>query len=95
MSLTKLAVCAMMIAFFVSPTASMADEHNKHQYFEGAMTIYSKFKEPSREQSEQFYSFIKSKWQQARCQASCSVDGRDAANEYAMQRKVKLDDENK
>lgn len=93
MSLSKLSVLVIFIACFISPSMSVADEHKENQFFEGAMTIYSKFKEPSKEHSEEFYAFIKSKWQQAKCDTSCSVDGKDAAHEYAMKKQVKLEEE--
>lgn len=94
MSLTKLAVCAIMITLFISPVVLSSDEHKRHQYFEGAMSVYSKFKEPSKERSEQFYMFIKSKWVLAKCNSTCSNDGVEAAKEYAVQRQVQLDNEN-
>ena len=56
--MTLRALAAILFAAtLISPVS--AEEANFEQYADGAMAVYSKFKEPSKEESERFFSFIK------------------------------------
>lgn len=89
---------AIMISVILSTSVSSAD-NLKHvdtkesfcDYANGAMTVYSKFKQPSKEQSEKFFSFVRSKWQTAECSSDCSSAGVKAGKEYAYLMNVPMD----
>lgn len=71
-----------------------ADEANFQVYADGAMKVYFLFQEPSKHESEQFYSFIKNKWDQDSCvKETCALNGEQAAKEYAKINRVKLENE--
>lgn len=57
-------------------------------YVEGALVVYSQLKEPSVEESEQFYSFIQTEW--SSCWNHCSINGQLAAKKYVAIRKLEL-----
>ncbi|HFG0932102.1 TPA: hypothetical protein ACGE0Z_002425 [Klebsiella pneumoniae] len=64
-----------------------------NQYVEGALKVYSQFQKPSKQESEQFYSFIKNKWSTVSCTSECSVTGINAGLQYASQMRIPLDHE--
>lgn len=87
-----LAVTALAISA-LSTVPGSANTGNFDEYAEGAMTIYSKFTKPSVEESEQFYAFIKDKWQKADCAPrQCEKDGKNAGVEYAVIYQVPIED---
>ncbi|WJZ27985.1 lysis inhibition [Serratia phage 92A1] len=75
----------------LSAVPSSANTGDFNEYLEGAMSVYSKFKAPSVEESEQFYAFIKSKWQRDDCSTQCTADGKQAGAEYATLYQVNLE----
>lgn len=92
MSLIRKTMLACSVGLFLtfSMPISNAAEGNFKDYADGAMLIYSKFKQPSKTESEQFYSYIKSRWESENCEY-CILPGKKAAEEYAVLRKVELD----
>ncbi len=87
--LILLAVAAFA-AVVLSP--SRADDTFK-EYASGAMTVYSKFAEPSKEESERFLAFIKTRWETTGCVNHCAVDGKNAGEQYVAQMQVPIDDD--
>lgn len=75
------------------PAASHEDISDFDSYVQGALQVYAKFKEPSKQESEQFYSFIKSKWASESCSKDCDSLGRSAGKEYANTMRIQLDNE--
>lgn len=72
-------------------SAYASDDKYFNVYAEGAMSVYSKLKEPSKEESVQFYAFIKTKWEETNCQNNkCGEDGKSAAQEYVYNLKKEL-----
>lgn len=67
------------------------DDNSKfNNYVEGAMEIYSQFKTPSKEESEEFYDFVKSKWIQSRCETNCEKWGYLVGKEYVDKKQVEV-----
>lgn len=93
MAFIRLVCLSLFLSVGISPTVK-ADGEAFNQYVEGAMAIYSQFKEPSKQESEQFYTFIKSKWQKETCVRSCKSDGLRAGKEYASVMNVEFDPDN-
>lgn len=93
MAFIRLVCVALFFGVGLSPSVH-ADGEAFNQYVEGAMAVYSKFKEPSKQESEQFFTFIKSKWQKETCVTSCKNDGQRAGIEYASVMKVEFDPDN-
>ena len=91
MALIRAIGLVLLLGATLTPTVQ-ADDASFNSYFEGALQVYSKFKEPSKQESEQFYSFIKSKWQKETCVKNCVVDGKSAGLEYAWRNSVELVD---
>lgn len=89
MTLRVLAVC-LWAAVMISPVS--ADPKGFEQYANGAMIVYSKFKEPSKVESERFFSFIKDKWSTQGCSSNCVTDGERAGKQYATTMKVEFDE---
>lgn len=90
MAFIRLACLALFFGIGLSPSVH-ADGEAFNQYVEGAMAVYSKFKEPSKQESEQFFTFIKSKWQKETCVTNCKNDGLRAGKEYASVMNVEFD----
>lgn len=87
---------SLLLMGCLGPNMSSATDGKFTQYADSAMQIYSQFKEPSVKQSEQFWAFIKTEWNnKSQCvnEITCQIDGRAAAVEYAKLMKVKLEDE--
>lgn len=84
-------VCIFGLTAGASPKAPAADDGFKN-YADGAMVVYSKFKEPSKVESEQFYQYIQARWNSENCKPiACKTPGIQAATEYAMLQKIELD----
>lgn len=93
MGLIRFFSTAILIGACMAPVVH-AEEANFQVFADGAMKVYSLFQEPSKQESEQFYSFIKQKWDKEACVSnSCEVDGLNAGKEYAAINRVKLDNE--
>ena len=90
MSFRLATICILTGALF-APHFSVASDESFDQYASGALTVYKQFKEPSKEESEQFLAFIKNKWSNETC-VNCHDDGINAGMEYAYRMKVPLDD---
>lgn len=71
----------MSAALVVLPTNA---DGSFDQYIEGALKVYSQFQSPSKQESEQFYSFVKTKWQKQNCTKECIDTGTKVALEYAV-----------
>lgn len=67
------------------------DSSKFNTYVEGAMEVYSQFKTPSKEESEEFYDFVKSKWITSRCESNCDKWGYLVGKEYADKKKVDVE----
>lgn len=93
MAFIRLVCLSLLLGIGISPNVH-ADGEAFNQYVEGALNVYSKFKEPSKQQSEQFYTFIKSKWQKETCVADCKNDGVRAGQEYASRMNVEIEPDN-
>lgn len=95
MGLIRVLSISLLLGASLAPNVSSAENASFNQYVEGALTVYSKFKEPSKQQSEKFFAFISEKWEQksGMCERNCSVDGMSAGKEYAYRMKVPLDNE--
>lgn len=90
MALKPLAVVLCAMALSAPSSAATINHDNFNNFVEGALKVYSKFQEPSKQESEQFYSFLKSKW--TSCQPdTCKVEGQRVGEEYAAMNQVKLD----
>lgn len=92
----KLSLClALVLGCCVSLPASSQDNKDAgfNSYVEGALEVYALFKEPSKQESEQFYSYIKSKWEISDCKDNCSELGRSTGVEYANRMRIQLDNE--
>lgn len=63
-----------------------------NDYASGAMSVYTKFKKPNKDQSEKFFAFVKSKWQTTQCLENCNSAGVAAGKEYAYLMNVPLDE---
>ena len=59
-------------------------------YVEGAMVVYSQFKTPSKKESEEFYSFLTTKWMCTECVDNCTTLGIKAGAEYAEKKKIEI-----
>ncbi|BBC78164.1 lysis inhibition [Escherichia phage EcS1] len=95
MGLIRVLSTTILIGACLAPSVSSAQDASFNQYVEGALTVYSKFKEPSKQQSEKFFAFISAKWQEqeGECYNNCSIDGKSAGQEYANRMKVPLENE--
>ena len=91
MAFKSILCLALILGSSVSYSASSQDTEQFDQYVEGALKVYSQFKEPSKQESEQFYSFIKTKWQTENCTENCLTHGTHAGFEYANRMKIPVD----
>lgn len=89
---------AFFIIFSLCSTTIFADDVSTidttksfNDYANGAMSVYTKFKQPSKEQSEKFFAFVKTKWQSSQCSVNCSTAGENAGKEYAYTMNVPMD----
>lgn len=93
MGLIKLTSVIFLASIAFAPVHA-ADTKDYVQYFDGAMTVYKKFKEFNAPESERFKSFIDSRWASSNCKnTSCLIDGKEAAKEYASRMRVPLENE--
>lgn len=81
-------LCAICLS---SPAKTSDDEFN--EYVEGALVVYAQIKEPSKEESERFYNFVKTKWADSNCEDACTASGERIAREYVYLQKKELIDE--
>lgn len=82
-------ILAILCASLVQAAKDKDVEQEKfNTYFEGAMTIYSQFETPSKEESERFYAFVKSKWTESNCKKDCTEWGYIAAKEYVHKQNI-------
>ncbi|QPB08927.1 rI-like antiholin [Klebsiella phage Metamorpho] len=84
---------ALVLGCGISLPAASHDISNFNSYVEGALKVYAQFKEPSKQESEQFYGFLKSKWKSEVCSKNCDLVGRNAGVEYANRMRIQLDNE--
>lgn len=90
-------IIAFVITVFLATSVSSADDikvntkESFNDYTDGAMTVYFKFKQPSKEQSEKFFAFVRSKWQDAQCSDNCEIAGIKAGKDYAYLMNVPMD----
>lgn len=83
------------IAFLCASISTnvLANDESFDRYVEGALQVYSKFKEPSKQESEQFFAFIQQKWEKTECRDSCSSEGQQAGKEYVWLMNTPLEPE--
>ena len=84
---------ALVLGCGISLPAASHDISSFNSYVEGALKVYAQFKEPSKQESEQFYGFLKSKWKTEACLKDCGPLGRTAGVEYANRMRIQLDNE--
>lgn len=89
--LALIILCSCGIYSTASDNIAVDTQDSFNDYANGAMSVYSKFQKPSKEQSESFYAFIKSKWQSSDCSVNCSNVGVQAGQEYAMLMNIQMD----
>ena len=83
----------LAVGVCISLPAVATETEGFNQYVEGALKVYAQFQKPSKQESEQFYSFIKNKWSTVNCTSECSVTGINAGLQYASQMRIPLDHE--
>lgn len=91
MVLIRTLVASLLALSVFSTVPSSANTGDFTEFADGAMSVYQKFTSPSVQESEQFFAFIKSKWQKDDCSNQCSADGKKAAKEYATLYRVNLE----
>ncbi|ADJ19435.1 lysis inhibition [Acinetobacter phage 133] len=80
----------MMLTITVSLACSAKNPDKFNTYFEGAMTVYSQFENPSKDESERFYAFVKSKWTETSCKNDCTEWGQVTAKEYVKRKNIQV-----
>lgn len=93
-------IILFLALFVVIPHASFSQDHQSvfhrepprdfDEYVEGALKVYSQFQTPSKESSEDFYKFVKEKWNKTNCTVKCSEDGFKVAIEYVEKNKIQI-----
>ncbi len=84
-------LCSLSIsAANASPTNPPKPPEDFNNYVEGAMVVYSQFKTPSKQESEEFYKFIKSKWIYTQCTDNCAQLGFKVGSEYAERKNIEI-----
>lgn len=74
---------ALLLSMFISLIGIMfiSNTNNIQQYLDGAMTVYTKFDSPNKQQSDEFLSYIKSEWKESNC-FDCRGYGVSVAEKY-------------
>lgn len=80
----------LALFLFIFPFSLVNASTEYEQFMDGAMSVYSQFKKPSKEESEKFYGFLQSKWTKTSCKENCDVLGYLAGTEYAKERNVEI-----
>ncbi|ATN93074.1 rI-like periplasmic antiholin [Salmonella phage Melville] len=62
------------------------------EYFEGALKVYTQYKIYNKRESEQFFSFVKSKWDSQSCNESCEAKGAEVAKQYYTNRLIEKEE---
>ncbi|ANA49452.1 lysis inhibition [Salmonella phage vB_SnwM_CGG4-1] len=62
------------------------------EYFEGALKVYTHYKIYNKQESEQFFSFVKSKWDSQSCAESCEAKGAEVAKQYYTNRLIEKEE---
>lgn len=87
----------ILISFMVlllSPITTAKDS-NFDLYVEGALSVYSQFKRPSKDESERFYEFIQKQWSEEQCSSRCNQSGYDAAKRYVKDKNIEIKETDK
>lgn len=91
MRIAIISLCGLIIAStYASPTNPPKVPEDFNNYVEGALVVYSQFKTPSKQESEEFYKFIKSKWTYTQCTDNCGKLGYKAGSEYVEQKNIEI-----
>ncbi|QQK88080.1 rI lysis inhibition regulator membrane protein [Providencia phage PSTRCR_127] len=86
----KLLIGGLLCAVCLSVSAVSTDD-KFNEYVEGALVVYAQIKEPSKEESERFYNFVKKKWSDVNCDSNtCLADGERIGREYVYIQKKEL-----
>jgi hypothetical protein len=89
MALKTLFLSALIgVAMIPSSYADVNVNSRFDEYFEGALKVYSQYKIYNKQESEQFFSFVKSKWESNKCTNSCEADGVRVGQEYYTNRMI-------
>lgn len=89
MALKALALSALIGIMAIPASYAEVNFNPKFdEYFEGALKVYSQYKIYNKQESEQFFTFVKSKWERQPCTNSCEADGALVAQEYYTNRLV-------
>lgn len=80
-------LCAL---FLLTSNAMASNDRDFNRFVEGALEVYSQFKTPSKEESERFYTFLQTKWNQTECTKNCSRVGFTAGQEYAKEKNIEI-----
>ncbi|QQG32244.1 rI lysis inhibition regulator [Citrobacter phage CkP1] len=93
MALKSLFLSALMgIMLIPSSYADVQINSKFDEYFEGALKVYSQYKIYNKQESEQFFSFVKSKWESRQCTNNCEADGVRVGKEYYTNRMIDKED---
>lgn len=85
-----ISLCVLFIASAQAGTSKSDTPKDFDNYVEGALIVYSQFVTPSKKESEEFYNFVKSKWQTTRCSNNCASLGYKAGSEYAEHKNIEI-----
>lgn len=87
-----LARCALIILFVSMPSygAKKPNDKDFNKFIEGSLEVYSQFQQPSKEESERFYEYLKSNWSSTECKYDCRVEGQKTAYKYVIEKEVKI-----
>lgn len=80
----------MTFMFFLLSPNTIAKNSDFDSYVEGALSVYSQFKRPSKDESERFYAFIQQQWVRESCTTDCDKSGKDAANRYVKDKNIEI-----
>lgn len=82
--------CLIFLSSEAYPSQSKQPNTHFNNYVEGALVVYSQFKKPTKEESEEFYSFIKTKWSYTKCSIDCSEKGEQVAARYVEIKNIEI-----
>lgn len=95
MDFTKICKAIVFFAAFSIPSVSLADDTDYKSYVEGALQVYKQFEEPSVKESQKFLNFVNTRWKDSneQCFTACSLEGKNAAKDYASTNNIKLNED--
>lgn len=90
--LRTLAKCALILSIISMPSleAKKPEDRDFNRFVEGSLEVYSQFEQPSKEESERFYDYVKSNWSSTECKYDCRAEGQKTAYKYVIEKDVKI-----